>query len=613
MSHRGPPRNAPALRSLDIHRHLPQRPPDNSTVRPAVKKLLIALVAAALIAAIVWFALRGGAARPAVADVLSAEHTASVTGARALDALARRWLPLATLAPDGEALQDPATRTRKLGFDPATPEGWRSIGIDPTAGAALVVDARLARDGRQPPPIALLAVHDRAALLAWITRTSGKPATIEGTPPIETLVIDETRIPIGRIGDYTAFSFARGEEIDTTRDAFAAFLAADGKRLADAEPWRDAFAAAADDALLYAYADATALGGLTATISQQIGTTAIIDFYARLFPAALAWSGEDGGGLRLLATEAGVALVRKLAVPQRRAPAFARYLPPTGWSALRISVNLPELLDGLGAAVPPAASDVRKVLTMIPIMLPLAAGISLDDITAAFSGHAVFAAATAALDKPALGADMLALIGVADGDRADALIGKLADQLVKKAPGAAVTPVTVAGHAGRQIAIGDVMTTAVRVDDVLIVGPAAVVEAALGLDRHLEGDGADALDGDVLAGAWLDLGPVLPEADPQLDRLLAHPRLAPAKASPRVAWTLTLDRAGLLATAQAPIPIDELVAALGAALFWEARTVRVEGLEGIEPAMPSDAMPAEAMPSPDVMPSPDAMPSPDTP
>ncbi|MEZ4435295.1 MAG: hypothetical protein R3F65_23050 [bacterium] len=578
-----------------------------------MKKLLIALVAAALVAAIVWFALRGGAARLAVADVLSARHTASVTGARALDALARRWLPLATLAPDGEALQDPATRVQKLGFDPATPEGWRSIGIDPAAGAALVVDARLARDGREPPPIALLAVNDRTALLAWISKTSGKPATIEGAPPIETLVIDETRVPIGRIGDYTAFSFARGEEIDTTRDAFAAFLTADGERLADAEPWRDAFAAADDaDLLLYAYADASALGGLTATVSQQIGTTAIIDFYARLFPAALAWSGEDGGGLRLLATEAGVALVRKLAVPQRRAPAFARYLPPTGWSALRISLNLPELLDGVGAAVPPAASDVRKVLTMVPIMLPLAAGISLDDITAAFSGHAVFAAATTALDKPALGADMLALIAVADGDRADALIGKLADQLVKKAPGAAVTPVTVAGHAGRQIAIGDVMTTAVRVDDVLIVGPAAVVEAALGLDRHLEGDGADALDGDVIAGAWLDLGPVLPQADPQLDRLLAHPRLAPLEATPRAAWTLTLDRGGLLATAQAPVPIDELVAALGAAMFWEARAVRVEGLEGIDAApMPSDAIPAEAMPSPDAMPTPDAMPSSD--
>lgn len=582
-----------------------------------MKKLAIALVLAALIAAIAWYALRGGAARPAIAEHLSAQHTASVTGARALDALARRWLPLATLAPEGEALQDPATRVEKLGFDPATPEGWRAIGIDPAAGAALVVDARLARDGRQPPPIVVLGVRDRDALLTWIKKTSGEPATIEGSAPVETLVIGDSRTPMGRLGDYTAFSLARGEEIETTRDAFAAFLAADGKPLADAEPWRDAFAAA-DDALLYAYADATATAGLAGTISQQIGTTAIIDFYARLFPAALAWSGEDGGGLRLLATEAGVALVRKLAVPQRRPPAFARYLPPTGWSALRVSVNLPELLDGVSAAVPPAASDVRKLLTMIPIMLPLAAGISLDDITAALSGHAVFAAATTALDRPALGADMLALIGVADGERADALIGKLADQLVKKAPGATVTPVTVAGHAGRQIAIGDVMTTAVRADDVLVIGPAAVVEAALDLDEHLEGDGAAALDGDVLAGAWLDLGPLLQKADPQLDRLLAHPRLAPAKASPRVAWSVTLDRAGVLVTADAPIPMDELVAALGAAMFWEARTVRVEGMEGIDAApMPSDAipeaMPAEAMPSPDAMPGPDAMPPPTAP
>ena len=61
------------------------------------------------------------------------------------------------------------------GFDPATAEGWKSIGIDPALGIYAVFDAAILEAG--DTPIVALGVTDLDKLLAF-AKKSGKEANI---------------------------------------------------------------------------------------------------------------------------------------------------------------------------------------------------------------------------------------------------------------------------------------------------------------------------------------------------------------------------------------------------------------------------------------------------
>ncbi len=538
-----------------------------------MKKALFALLIVAAVAA-AWFVTRGGGHGPAVAAALPAAQTAGLAGATSLDGLARRWLPLAHYVPGADGLPDPAVRIDKFGFDPLDAKGWETIGIRASSGVAIVADARMGAGRREPVPILLVDIRDRTKLIGWLNQKTGADARIEGSPPVEHLVIDGGKLAMGRRGDYTAIVLAPDARLDDPlRAGFAAFIADDGPALAQSERWRGAMAEA-EAPVLFAFGDGPGFGSLASGMGAPVEATAAIDYYARLFPAVAGWAGEQGGA-RLSTSEAGQALMRRLVVPQRRPPAFARFIPPTGWSALRLSVNLTEALDAAIELVPPSlgevGSQIRKAPGMVRLALPFAVGASWDDIGAALSGHVVFAIDGVALGRgsPTEG-DGLALLGVADEAKADALLGK-ALAAMKKLPGAAAgaRPIEVGGHAGHAIGAMGRSMSVVRVDDVILVGPSEVVEAAIGRKEHLEGAGADAIDGEVVVGAWVDLAPYVTAGDPQLDAFLAEPPMAAFKESPQVAYRLTLDRAGLLASADAPVALDTLMVGAGVAMMTE--------------------------------------------
>lgn len=575
-----------------------------------MKKVAIVLVLVAAVAVALFFALRGGGDRPATAEALSAEQTAGLAGGAQLDALARRWLPLAQML---DPSLDQGKVVAAMGFDPTTAEGWRGIGIDPTHGVGLALDARV-RTGGQPTPIAILRVTDEEKLLAWIGARAGEPARIEGDGPVRTLTIGDETALFARRGEWTAVLLAeRAVEQAAARAGFEQFVADSGAALSTAPQYRDAFADA-DEPLIYSWGGAVATGSMLAGFGAPEELTSTIDFYASMFPASAMWIGHGGGGARLLATEKGIALVRKLFVPQRRAPEAARFVGAKGWGAVRISANLGQVLDGVGEAMPPAAAQARSMVGMVRMMLPMAAGVNWDDISAGLSGHVVFAADMLSLAEVDRGGmpDGFAMLGVNDEAKADALIEKLIDRAKGKVPGVKVDEVEIGGSKGRTIAMGPMQVTVVRMDDIILFGTAEAVKAAVARadGEHLKGDLADALDGDAMWAAVADLEPMVAAIEKEIAgdanarNPFETPALAPFKKDPRVALTTTLDGKGLLWRGRGAVPADILAVAAGSFMWLSRVTVTpIEqpvaippgaGPGGVPPGVTPDAVDAPA-------------------
>lgn len=554
-----------------------------------MKKVAIGVVVVAVLVAL-FFALRGGGEAPRMAEAVPAK-AAALGGAQALDAVTRRWLPVARMV---EPSLTPEKIQEQAGFDPTTAEGWQSIGIDPAAGIGVAIDARVVV-GPEPVPLVLVRLNDVEKTLAWASARSGQPVTIEGEGAARRLKVGDQATPIGERAGWTVLLAAPPTVAEKAMAGFQAFLSDDGDTLDGAPIFADAFAGAGAPRVFW-WGGSSAAGSLLAAFGAPEEITSTADFYASMFPSAAAWLGEADNGTRLVATEKGQGLVRKLFVPQRRNPKVARYIGGKGWGAVRFSANLTTVLDGVGEAIPPAAAQAKAAVGMVRMMLPMAAGVNWEDISAGLSGHVVLAGETTSMARVAAGGlpDALMLLGVNDEAKADVLIGKLLDRVKAKVPGASVADVEIGGEKGRTVAMGPMKVAVVRVDDVVLVGPEAAVGAALKRadGEHLEGSMADALDGDAMWAAVVDAGPLLAELDKQLAgdanarNPLEDPTMKPFVDDPRVAITAELDGKGILWRARAAVPLDVLAITAGA-WFW---TVNAE----VTPAAAPPAVPAPA-------------------
>ncbi|MCA9537985.1 MAG: hypothetical protein KC620_03820, partial [Myxococcales bacterium] len=296
-----------------------------------MKKVLVLLVLVGAGLGVWWFLGRGGGVAPPVGKVLPEAHRPGVTGVQHLDVLGTRALPLLAVMGDQlpippEALADPAKRIEALGFDPASAEGWASIGIDAAAGVALTADDRV-HAGPSLQGIALLKVLDQGKLLAFIEKRSGVKPTVEAGEPISTLVFGEARMMFGRRGDWTAVLLVPPDEQAALREGFGAFLSDTSPTLAGTRPWREAFRDADDSPQFFAWTGAVAAGAAAAALGLPAEATSTIDFYARFLPAVAAHIGPKHSHLRVLASEDGITLLRQLFAPRKRPPVFSRFLP----------------------------------------------------------------------------------------------------------------------------------------------------------------------------------------------------------------------------------------------------------------------------------------------
>jgi type II secretory pathway pseudopilin PulG len=507
--------------------------------------LALGIIALALVVGVIlWRHGTGGA--PQVSAALSARNTVGVVSVEGLDGLVRNLDALANKLPESARkaagpLLDPTQRKTVLGFDPATAAGWTSIGLDPQAGVAVAADARLTQTStHQPAPMLLLRVTDRAALGKWLTARVGKPVDLgPAAETVRTLTVNGIRVQAGPLHGWTAIVADPGEASDT------ALVASLGKLIAVDEPvlsgdasFRAAVAEAPSGPRAIAWGGADGASALLKTQGMSANTLAMIDHFGHLFRGVSVYGGTEGGGARLVASADGVHALRQVLVPARSAPAFAAMLPGKGWAALRISLNLKEIFDGVGALVPPSMTEVKSGIGAARMFMPMAVGFGWDDVTKALSGHVVVGVALGSLplgDKPLTAPDWRALIAVEDAKAADALLVQVVAALRKK--GIEVKDVQVGEDKGVQIDMAGQQAVVVRHGEVVVMGPGvAAVQATLALgksDSMAGSSAADVLDGEVSFGFVLDgaglpvqagAAPTVPASGPLSTRLVVDDR-----------------------------------------------------------------------------------------
>ena len=483
---------------------------------------------------------RQATAAPLVGNALSREHTLAVTGAQIPAFLRLAQEVLSALSaiqdPQLQMLTQPATRKMMLGTDPLTADGLRQIGVDPAGEAAVVFDQRLGSFGRDA--IVLLPIADRAKLLAFVEQRGGQKAKVEAKGAVEWLTFGQTeRFLMGKRGPFTALlRYATHRQDPDVEKGFEAFVKGGGSSLGASSDWQKALTS--DAAAIFCYATMGAL--LHKPRHEQRRA-----FYGQRFPAFAGQIGPTIEALRLVASPEGRALLAKI-VQHDRPTHLARRVPQKGWGALRGSLNLGSLFDGIAAFLGP---DVPMTAPQMKAQLLARSCIDWSMIEAAFDGHAIFAADVADLARSGSAqitpdkVQWFAALGVRDGKAADALL-----QSVAKGCPASGMPKAKVRTVGQATAYTTDQVTYARAGDVLFVStnPSSISLAnKMSAGKSLEGSAAGRLlDGPVAAASALDLMPAIEVAQAKAPRPLPKPALDELARYGMVLTRLVLDGDG---------------------------------------------------------------------
>lgn len=500
-----------------------------------MRRVIIILVLLAAVGAAGWFFMfraGGGGTPPAIAAQLDKENTIAFASVEQPDALLGKLLDVASkqqLPAEAKAGLAPEARTQAIGFDPATAAGWQSVGIDAKAGVGVALDARI--PGR---PFVIAKITDEAKFLAWLGKQAGGEAKIA-----DGQLTAGTKVPLA-IAKRGAFTLI-GERIKPAE--LKAVAEAKGAPLTKADGFDAAFTGAVPGGRVTAFApvaNLTRIPPFTTGVAKQS-----VEFYAQLFPAIGGFANADDFRVRVATTEKGMAALKQLVDPGKKAPAFAKWLPAEGFAAVRYSVNLKEMFTGLQALLPPAIPEqVRMQLGMAPMALSFV-GIDWNVVTEAFTGHVALAIKPdASGGAPAA----VVLLGLGNGEKAEKLlddvqgnVGKMLGMgASKKLP---VTPVEIDGAKGRKIAIGPATVFVVRKGDMLVcaTGEQLLKDtlARAGGQASLAGTPAGKFfDSEAVFAATANIASMLPPSLP--------PELSAAiKGLPPITTAVRLDRHGL--------------------------------------------------------------------
>lgn len=485
-------------------------------MRKAMIGGLAALATLTAAASLGWLWLHGGAAASLLGD-LDASQTVAAAEVRQLDQLATRgWqlleaLPKAQLPPE---LQRKDLSAR-LGGDPADPAAWQSWGLDPALGVAVTLDRRLrSADGQVPPPVLLARVTDRGKLLAALARAGLKVTLGAQTGAIQDVDVQGEAFWLGSAGDATALmpapKAAAPQEQAILRAGFEAFLRPASAPLRKHDGFRKVQRQAGDHRVL-AWVDTAA----AAALQRDKELAADLTFFAGLFPFQASWLGDSSAWL-VGTSEGGHAALAEVLKPKRNPPRCARLLPKTGWAGARASVNLIDLVQGVGKLLPPSTPPSARTALPAATAMMAFTGVGWGELTEAFSGHVcggvdLTSAAAAVSSGGKLLPTWIAAIGVVDAPKADALLAKLV-QLASSKAGLQASEVSVQGKKGWQLSAGALTVVVARLDDAILIGPSApalLAAAERPKDQSLAATAlADALDGDVALSAVFDLPPV---------------------------------------------------------------------------------------------------------
>jgi hypothetical protein len=421
-----------------------------------------AAIAILAVAAVLF--VRSKPTTPAVAEMLSARDTVGFVAVESPDI----WLQAfdratATLSTDErrnlDAWLSPEKRALALGFDPATALGWQKAGVDPERGIALSMDKR----------------HFSGTF-------NGPSLWVAGGPPHSTL------------SDAMKWHTLAEWSVAAVGLASAPTAIEEGPLLAGDPVFRAAFADMPTGArtTFYAHGD-----GILAAMRPHLAgkPLALVEHLTpRIRGLALVISPQRTAGRVVLSSDAIESLRQIFATTAPKQP-FSRFLPQDGVLALRVSLNLPELFDGLMGWLPPQWLDARLGLAGSRLGLLAVSGLDWTQLERALAGQAVVALDLAAPPTPDVPLPWLGLLAVRDAAVTDLALKQLVEKSNQR--GVPVVAVQVAGNPGWQMQVQGFV--AVRVADTLILAPnLASAERAVHQPKPLAAQ--TELDEDVVLG-----------------------------------------------------------------------------------------------------------------
>lgn len=579
-----------------------------------------AILAVALVAGVAWHFLRAGSGVK-VADSLSAADTVALVTLEDLCGWTGEFDRVGqTLPPqmkDGAPMVfDAKKRIEFLGFDPTNPAGWQQIGIDPMAGAALLIDARLAGGkGGTPLPMLLLHIDDPKKLAEFLSKKLGKPVDFsESHDGVRESDVMGQKVFSVHLGDWRGFVLPSLYEAgpEALRKVLQTMRADSSPRLSADNAFATAMKELPKGARFVAYAHAD--GALQYLRQQKIGV-ATGEHLAKLFRAAVLWGGLHENGARVVATPEGVKALQQVFTPEGKSSEFSRQIPKADWAALRISVNLKDMFDGAIALLPPDMGSARTGIASARLGFTLLTGMGWDEITQAISGRAVIA-----LDTKYVGAlvegsrDALpqwrALLAVRDAAKADALLDKLL-QIAKKR-GIEPVAIKVGEQKAWQFKLGPAAAVVARIGDfIVIASDVAGAEAAAKLDKSASVAAtamADAIDGDVIAGYCADFSGLLAENSAFRKKIEQDSpqtlNLWPKDATKQISSHIDLDRVGIIWKMGGDADNSASVVGVLAAAAIPAFTRYTDRAKAVQIAREPAAAPEPAAPEPAAAPAP---------
>ena len=374
------------------------------------KKLAIGLAATLVAACLGWWALHDRGELPAVAHVLSAKQTAGFVAVEAPIA----WLESLDRTVDGLA-EPQRTELRQalnseklqqiLGFDPRNSPAWTAAGADPVRGMAVSLDARSVV-GRTPAPTLWVAGGP-------LRTDAAKHATWK------------------QFGDWSA-----AQEVGADLPAMATWSVDDGPRLAVDPAFRAAMADMPKTPRLTAYVHADGLATALAPLATQPAAHDVLTHLTQRIRAASLVVGPDATGGRVVMTgEALDSLAQIFAAPQPTEPLSA-FLPQHGFAAIRVSVNIHDVFDGLMTWIPPQQLQARLGLASARLGLLALTGIDWTQLERAFTGQVLVAVDLSAPATGDTGPAWLVALTVREPAIADAaasaLVAKRADWVARR-------------------------------------------------------------------------------------------------------------------------------------------------------------------------------------
>ena len=383
---------------------------------------------------------------------------------------------------------EPKSRAAALGFEPATNEGWKRIGIDSAGGAFMGMDSVVMKSQRRP--LVLLKTTDLKTLTTFISSKTGDIVmvgdTLESTSIIR--VNKKPQFFVGKRGDYTAIMPIRGRNksaLERQRATFATYLSRTGPTV-ETRP-----------NLVKATHGPTADGRLLGLLNTQVMFDVLnarrqkmdpIDqrYYAERFPAAGFVTGPSMLTARVVANKEGNATLEKLFKAPGK-PNLTQHIPKKGWSASRFSINLKTLFLGIADMIPPSKEEARMMLPMAQVGFAAKMGFPYDNLANALSGHMLLAFDNKSyMNLPrAIGKmKMIFALGVNDTALTDQILTAISSMIssMPRGPGQA-TPVKIGESTGVQWAMGPLNIIMLRHEKTIFIATSAeAIKAAINLE-----------------------------------------------------------------------------------------------------------------------------------